>query len=323
MRLRSLTAAAALSLGFACSLGLGSLALSGCSRLPGAKAAQETYTRPDQITDFHTLFAQNCQACHGANGQNGPAIDLANPEYQALIDDASLRKWIANGMPGTEMPAFAQSAGGMLTDNQVDALVAGMRKEWSNPGAFAGATPPPYPQDQTGHAQHGQQAYQTRCASCHQNPSRQQVTSPVYLSLVSDQALRDIIVAGESRHRLAPLAPARRRRRAQWPRRPCPRRSHLPLPARARPQRFLLQVLDLPWPCRQFPRRRNPPRHLQKPLHASLGRRDRQRRLLGPPRRSQPVQGFRHQLRPPRLPRPLVPAVAAFHVPLPRRRLLR
>ena len=196
MRLRSLTAAAALSLGFACSLGLGSLALSGCSRLPGAKAAQETYTRPDQITDFHTLFAQNCQACHGANGQNGPAIDLANPEYQALIDDASLRKWIANGMPGTEMPAFAQSAGGMLTDNQVDALVAGMRKEWSNPGAFAGATPPPYPQDQTGHAQHGQQAYQTRCASCHQNPSRQQVTSPVYLSLVSDQALRDIIVAG-------------------------------------------------------------------------------------------------------------------------------
>lgn len=194
MRLRSLMAAAALPLSLACSLG--SLALSGCSRLPGAKAAEATYTRPDEITDFHTLYAQNCQACHGAGGQNGPAIDLANPEFQALIDDASLRKWIANGMPGTEMPAFAQSAGGMLTDQQVDALVAGMRKEWSNPSAFAGATPPPYAQDQTGNAQHGQQAYQTRCASCHQNPSRQQVTSSVYLSLVSDQALRDIIVAG-------------------------------------------------------------------------------------------------------------------------------
>lgn len=191
MRLRTFLAVAALPLGSA-----GVLALSGCGHLPGAKATEKSYTPPNRITDFDTLYAQNCQACHGANGQNGPAIDLANPEYQAIIDDATLRKWIANGMPGTQMPAFAQSAGGMLTDQQVDALVAGMRKEWSKPNAFAGATPPPYPQDQTGNAQHGQQVYQARCASCHQKPGRQQVTSPVYLSLVGDQALRDIIVAG-------------------------------------------------------------------------------------------------------------------------------
>jgi cytochrome c oxidase cbb3-type subunit 3 len=172
------------------------LAMAGCGRLPGATAAAGTAPRPEEVMDFHALYSANCQACHGASGQNGPAMDLGNPEYQALVDDATLRKWISGGMPGTEMPAFAQSAGGMLTDAQIGAIIAGMRREWTKPNAFGGATPPPYAQDQAGDVTHGQQAYQARCASCHQGPSRQQVTSTAYLSLVSDQALRTIIIAG-------------------------------------------------------------------------------------------------------------------------------
>ncbi|MGB6903225.1 MAG: c-type cytochrome [Acidobacteriaceae bacterium] len=144
------------------------------------------------------MYSTNCQACHGANGHNGPAMEIGNPEYQALVDDATLRKWISGGMPGTEMPAFAQSAGGILTDAQINAIIAGMRKEWSKPNAFAGAAPPPYAQGQTSDVQRGQQTYQARCASCHETPGRQQVASPVYLSLVSDQALRTIIIAGRS-----------------------------------------------------------------------------------------------------------------------------
>lgn len=168
--------------------------LAGCDSAPGALKADE-YTAPDQVTDFHALYASNCQACHGANGQSGPAMDLGNPQYQALIDDATLKKWISGGMPGTEMPAFAQSAGGMLTDQQIDAIVAGMRSEWRKSDAVSGM--PPYAQpDGGGNGAHGQQVYQARCASCHQSPARQQPTSPVYLSLVSDQVLRTIIVAG-------------------------------------------------------------------------------------------------------------------------------
>jgi cytochrome c oxidase cbb3-type subunit III len=151
--------------------------------------------RPDQVMDFTTLYGQNCAACHGSNGQNGPAIDLANPEYQALIDDASLRKWIAGGMPGTEMPAFAQSSGGMLTDAQVDALVAGMRRQWRTQNVFAGAAPPAYAQTQAGDAHRGLQAYQARCAGCHKSGG-EEITSSGYLSLVSDQALRSIMIAG-------------------------------------------------------------------------------------------------------------------------------
>ena len=167
--------------------------ISGCGHAPGYPP--DPVPRPDAITDFASLYSQNCAACHGANGQNGPAIDLANPEYQAIVDDATLRKWISGGMPGTEMPAFAQSQGGMLTDTQVNALIVGMRRAWSRPNAFSGAAPPPYAQAEGGDPHRGELAYQARCASCHEI-SRQQITSPVYLTLVGDQALRDIIIAG-------------------------------------------------------------------------------------------------------------------------------
>jgi cytochrome c oxidase cbb3-type subunit III len=172
------------------------VALAGCNRLPGDVAAQETHPRPDQVTDFPTLYNTNCRACHGENGRNGPAMDLANPEFQALVDDNTLRRIISDGLPGTQMPAWAQSAGGMLTNQQIDAVIAGMRKQWATPNPFGGATPPPFTQDQPGNAAHGEQAYQARCAACHQQPTRQQITSPIYLSLVSDQAIRSIIIAG-------------------------------------------------------------------------------------------------------------------------------
>jgi cytochrome c oxidase cbb3-type subunit III len=176
-----------------CAAAAAAVFLAGCRPAPGHPPA--AMLSPDQVTDFHALYSQNCAACHGANGQNGPAIDLANPEYQALVDDATLRKWISGGMPGTEMPAFAQSAGGMLTDAQVDALIAGMRREWSAPNTFAGAVSPPYADDRTGDAQRGAQTYDRRCAGCHEK-SPQQITNPDYLALVGDQALRSILIAG-------------------------------------------------------------------------------------------------------------------------------
>lgn len=171
-------------------------ALTGCGRMPGARAEADSPARPQDVLDFHALYSTNCEACHGANGHNGPAMELGNPEYQALVDDDTLRKWISGGMPGTEMPAFAQSSGGMLTDAQVNAIISGMRREWATPNPFGGATPPPYAEERAGDAKRGQQMYQARCSGCHQSSSRQQVTSPAFLSLVGDQTLRTIMVAG-------------------------------------------------------------------------------------------------------------------------------
>jgi mono/diheme cytochrome c family protein len=151
--------------------------------------------RPDEVTDFATLYNQNCVACHGVNGQNGPAIDLGNPEFQALASDDVLSSWISGGIPGTEMPAFAQSAGGMLTNAQIEALIAGMRKNWAKPNAFGGAVPPPYEQPETADAHRGAEAYRSRCAGCHAD-SPQQITGRSYLALVADQQLRTIVIAG-------------------------------------------------------------------------------------------------------------------------------
>lgn len=167
--------------------------LAGCGH--ATDGAPNPILRPTEVTDFALLYNKNCAACHGANGQNGPAIDLANPGYQALVDDATLRKWISGGMPGTQMAAFAQSAGGMLTDAQVNALIAGMRKQWLQANFHRDATPPPYAQSQPGDPHRGQLSYQARCSPCHDS-SAQQITGANYLSLVADQALRSIIIAG-------------------------------------------------------------------------------------------------------------------------------
>lgn len=167
----------------------------GCENPPGYPPPAPL--RPSQVEDFASLYGENCAACHGAMGENGPATDLANPAYQALVDDATVHNVIAKGMPGTLMPAFARSAGGTLTDKQIDVLVTGMRSRWQKPNAFGGATPPTYAQAKPGDANRGQQAYALRCAICHKD-SPQEITGKTYLALVSDQALRTFIIAGRS-----------------------------------------------------------------------------------------------------------------------------
>jgi len=165
-----------------------------CNDLGEGMPEMNVPVRPKDVTDFSTLFNENCSACHGENGQNGPALDLANPVYQGIIDDASLKKWITNGMPGTEMPAFGESAGGFLTDQQVDALVAGMRANWARGGA-SGAAPPPYAANLRGEEKSGEQLYRDACLSCHQKAG-EQILNASYLALASDQSLRTITIAG-------------------------------------------------------------------------------------------------------------------------------
>jgi len=171
------------------------LLLAGCNQMPGTPKPGIEVPRPDSITDFATLYNENCAGCHGRDGQGGAALDLANPVYQSWIDDASVRKIIAEGEHGTQMPAFGREAGGFLTDAQVDALVHGMRSAWQKPGALSGPTPPPYQSTTQGDATRGQSAYQAACARCHGQPGHK-ITDPTYLALVSDQALRTIIIAG-------------------------------------------------------------------------------------------------------------------------------
>ena len=103
---------------------------------PAASAAETAAIRPADIADFRVLYSQNCSGCHGANGQGALTVGIGRPVYLAIADDATIRETIEQGRPGTPMPAFAQKAGGMLTDAQIDILVHGIRS-WAKPGAFA------------------------------------------------------------------------------------------------------------------------------------------------------------------------------------------
>jgi cytochrome c oxidase cbb3-type subunit 3 len=178
------------------------IAVLGCGQLPGHPKPGPEVPRPDSVLDFATLYTQNCSGCHGARGMNGPSFPLANPTYQALVNDQILRQIVANGEPGTHMPPFAISAGGSLTDEQVDALVHGMRAAWYKTGTLDGANPPPYKAAKTGDRAHGQQVYATYCAACHGVAGQAgkskagSITEPAFLALADNQTLRTVIIAG-------------------------------------------------------------------------------------------------------------------------------
>ena len=96
------------------------LACAACSSFAGAHRPELAVVPPSEVVDFNALYGQNCAGCHGVDGKGGAAIALANPVFLAIADDTVIRRIASNGVPGTPMPAFAQSAGGMLTEKQID-----------------------------------------------------------------------------------------------------------------------------------------------------------------------------------------------------------
>src|SRR2546430_12284998 len=104
----------------------------GCDRLPGKPKAAARWMAPEQVTDFTQLYAQNCAGCHGVDGRLGAARPLHDPLYLALVGTDMLHPVIADGVPGTAMPAFAEPAGGNLTDRSEERRVGKeCRSRWS------------------------------------------------------------------------------------------------------------------------------------------------------------------------------------------------
>lgn len=187
---------------YLCASAVLSLLLSGCSSSPHGQPQKDSEAvAPDQILEFATLYSQNCAGCHGSQGRGGAAIALGDPVYLAIVDEAFMRKVVANGVHGTSMPAFAQSAGGMLTDKQIDAISSGILSRWRRKGVLDESNPPSYAATATGKATSGELVYGTYCASCHGprgqgTPKGSAVTNDSFLALVSNQGLRTIVIAG-------------------------------------------------------------------------------------------------------------------------------
>jgi mono/diheme cytochrome c family protein len=177
--------------------------LGGCGTPPGYPQRGSETVAPDQIMDFAILYSENCAGCHGTEGRGGAAIALADPVYLAIADDASIRRVVEKGVPATAMPAFAQSAGGMLTDKQIEAITSGIRSRWSKPGILQGSNPPSYLNlaKSPGNPTEGASVFKTYCESCHGaggrgGPKGSSITDRSFLALISNQGLRTVVITG-------------------------------------------------------------------------------------------------------------------------------
>lgn len=181
-------------------LALAIAAANGCSLAPGRPAREADVLPPDKNLNFDSLYQQNCAGCHGEGTRGAAAIALDSSVYLAIADDATIRRVTAEGMPGTAMPAFAQSSGGMLTDAQINAIVSGIRQR-GRKADFTGAAAPSYVATSPGNEESGADVYNTFCSSCHGPAGRggsraSSIVDSAFLTLVSDQYLRTLVIAG-------------------------------------------------------------------------------------------------------------------------------
>lgn len=103
-------------------------------------AAQDDTARMEPLTG-EAIYAANCAACHGTNGQGGPnpitpgdLIPAINSfEYLGTRDDVTLRAIIEKGQPSAGMGAYATAYGGPLSRAEIDALIDHVRSWESQP----------------------------------------------------------------------------------------------------------------------------------------------------------------------------------------------
>ena len=203
------------------------LFIGGCrGRLPGQPNESERWRPRSEISDVTQLYRQNCAGCHGADGRRGAARSLNDPLYLAFVPDDEMRKVIAEGRAGTNMPAFSQQAGGSLTDQQISLLVSGMRSRWSRPDEFKDLDFPRYSVNRQptstmqvtpnsasnvpvkaspladGDPSRGAVVYVTYCSRCHggngTGGSAGSIVDPNFLTMVSEQGLRTTVVVGRA-----------------------------------------------------------------------------------------------------------------------------
>ena len=166
-----------------------------------------------------SIFAENCSACHGQFGQGGPnptrAGDIIAPissaEYLKTRNDATIRNIVSQGQPNFGMSPFEDTNGGLLSADQVDAVVAFIRGWEANPPADLlpvappASTPTPVASGQPPSGTPGSFSeqvmpiFEAKCAICHNS----QTTlggwdSTSYQSVMTSGSNGPVVVAGDT-----------------------------------------------------------------------------------------------------------------------------
>ncbi|MCP4140037.1 MAG: c-type cytochrome [Chloroflexi bacterium] len=114
----------------------------------------------ESLQHGRALFVENCASCHGSRGEGGVGPALND---KTLLEEASngvLFATIQTGRPNTTMPAWGQSYGGALTDEDIHAVVDYIREYEEN-------APDNLAEDFVPSASRGASLFSSTCFTCH------------------------------------------------------------------------------------------------------------------------------------------------------------
>ncbi len=127
---------------------------------PGRIAAVEAHDKEVAVAAGQALFQKNCTLCHGNNGEGDIGPSLNDKKFLDNTADDQIFSIVSSGVPNTQMPAWNQSHGGPLTDEDVTQLVAFVR-------SWQPAAPDRSLQPLVGDVTRGTSIYNNVCAICH------------------------------------------------------------------------------------------------------------------------------------------------------------
>ena len=116
------------------------------------------------------LFVQNCAVCHGVDGQG--RIGASLEAFPGIDATTAIVATITGGVPGSVMPAWAQSKGGPLTDQDIRDIAAyvlaafGGTQPITPLPTYAAPTIPALPHV-AGDPSAGAVVYHDNCIMCH------------------------------------------------------------------------------------------------------------------------------------------------------------
>jgi cytochrome c oxidase cbb3-type subunit 3 len=218
--------------------------LTGCD-VSGRPDPADRPVPANEVLAFSVLYGQNCAGCHGAHGTLGPAPPLNDPLFRAIVPEEELNNVLTKGREKTLMPAFANENGGPLTAAQIQVLVKEIKgvpykivaklpdgqtivreisPQWGLPGRPPKSAPGYLAQaagaEDTVIADKDRSVklFARACAICHGDLGRgmrngeetvRTINDPVFLSLISDQALRRYVITGRPDLNMPSFAEAR------------------------------------------------------------------------------------------------------------------
>ncbi len=162
---------------------------------PTRMATSAMEVKNEAITRGAEVFARDCATCHGVRGEgvrnSGPALNTQ--EFLKEASDALIFNTIADGRPGTSMPAWGQARGGPYTAQIVEDLVAFIRS-WQD------TAPSIEELAYQGDPLEGAVLFSTTCYACHgvsgEGAAGPRLNEPALLEKYDDEYFRQVIANG-------------------------------------------------------------------------------------------------------------------------------